>query len=164
MKSHSTYNTDDRRWNAVVGREHSADGCFYYAVMTTGIFCRPSCSSKLPNRENIEYFISSQDAQASGYRPCKKCKPTGITVKEEVKQKIIKACRIIENSNTVPKVIDLAKELELSPSYFHSHLQFEGTKGSIPLLTLQRQNRGSGYVRGVGKPRNTVFLPLDSLK
>jgi AraC family transcriptional regulator of adaptative response/methylated-DNA-[protein]-cysteine methyltransferase len=87
--------------------------------MTTGIFCRPSCSSKLPNRENVEYFISSRDAQASGYRPCKKCKPTGITVKEEVKQKIIKACRIIENSNTVPKLIDLAKELELSPYYFH---------------------------------------------
>ncbi len=119
MKSLSTYNTDDRRWNAVVGREQSADECFYYAVMTTGIFCRPSCSSKLPNRENVEYFISSQDAQASGYQPCKKCKPTGTTVNEEVEQKIIKACRIIENSNTVPKLVDLAKELGLSPYYFH---------------------------------------------
>ncbi|MGB3225580.1 MAG: bifunctional DNA-binding transcriptional regulator/O6-methylguanine-DNA methyltransferase Ada [Desulforhopalus sp.] len=119
MKSHSTYTTDDRRWNAVVGKEQSADGCFYYAVMTTGIFCRPSCSSRLPNRENVEFFISSEDAQASGYRPCKKCKPTGTTVKEEAEQKIIKACRIIENSNTVPKLIDLAKELKLSPYYFH---------------------------------------------
>ena len=119
MKYHSPYNTDDRRWNAVVGRDQSADGCFYYAVVTTGIFCRPSCTSKLPNRENVEYFISSQDAQASGYRPCKKCKPTGTTVKEEVEHKIIKACRIIENSNTVPKLVDLAKELELSPYYFH---------------------------------------------
>lgn len=119
MKSNCTYHTDDRRWNAVVGREQSADGYFYYAVMTTGIFCRPSCSSKVPNRENVVYFTSNQDALASGYRPCKKCKPTGTTVKEEIEQKIIKACRIIEYSNTVPKLIDLAKELALSPGYFH---------------------------------------------
>ena len=119
MKTHSTYNTDDRRWHAVVGREQSADGHFYYAVITTGIFCRPSCSAKLPNRENVEYFISSQDAQSSGYRPCRKCRPTETTVKEEAEQKIIKACRIIENSSTVPKLIDLAIALELSPYYFH---------------------------------------------
>ncbi len=119
MKSHSTYKTDEKRWNAVVAREPSADGSFYYAVMTTGIFCRPSCSSKLPNRENVEYFFSSQEAQVAGYRPCKKCRPTGTTIKDEAEQKIIKACRIIENSNTVPKLVELAKELELSPYHFH---------------------------------------------
>ncbi len=119
MKSHSPYNTDDRRWNAIVAREQAADECFYYAVKTTGIFCRPSCSSKVPNRINVEYFISSQEAKTSGYLPCKKCRPTGTTVKDEAEEKIIRACRIIEKSNTVPKLIDLAKEVELSPYHFH---------------------------------------------
>lgn len=119
MKQLSTYSTDAERWKAVVDREKSADGCFYYAVKTTGIFCRPSCSSKLPNRENVEYFLSCQDAQESGYRACKKCRPTGTTGKDEAEQKVIKACRIIEKSNAVPKLGDLAKEVGLSPYHFH---------------------------------------------
>ena len=119
MKQLSTYSTDAERWKAVVDREKSADGCFYYAVKTTGIFCRPSCSSKLPNRENVEYFLSCQDAQESGYRACKKCRPTGTTGKDEAEQKVIKACRIIEKSNPVPKLGDLAKEVGLSPYHFH---------------------------------------------
>jgi len=119
MKSSSTYTTDDIRWKAIVAREQAADGHFYYAVKTTGVFCRPSCSSKMPNRENVEYFVNSQGAQAAGYRPCKKCKPAGTTTKEAIEQKIISACRVIENSHMVPKLADLAKGLELSPGYFH---------------------------------------------
>jgi AraC family transcriptional regulator of adaptative response/methylated-DNA-[protein]-cysteine methyltransferase len=119
MKQFSTYLTDVDRWKSVVNREKSADGSFYYAVKTTGIFCRPSCSAKLPKRENVEYFLSCQEALASGYRACKKCRPTGRTVSEEAEQKIIKACRIIENSNTIPKLFDLAKKVELSPYHFH---------------------------------------------
>jgi AraC family transcriptional regulator of adaptative response/methylated-DNA-[protein]-cysteine methyltransferase len=119
MTQFSKYINDVDRWKAVVDRENSADGCFYYAVKTTGIFCRPSCSSKLPNCENVEYFLSCQEAQASGYRACKKCRPTGTSVKEETEQKIIKACRIIENSNAVPKLVDLAKKVGLSSYHFH---------------------------------------------
>ena len=119
MKKVIKYLTDTDRWHAVVERDTSADGCFYYGVKTTGIFCRPSCSSRLPNRENIEYFISSQEAKASGYRECKKCKPTETSIKEETQQKVIKACRIIENSNEIPKLADLAKEVGLSAYHFH---------------------------------------------
>lgn len=119
MKQNSEYITDDARWRAVVHRKQSADGYFYYGVKTTGISCRPSCSSRLPNRENVEYLVSCQEALASGYRACKKCRPSESTTEDETKLKIIKACRIIENANTVPKLIDLAKEVELSPYYFH---------------------------------------------
>ena len=119
MKPQTIYNTDDRRWKAVARREQSADRCFYYAVMTTGIFCRPGCPSRLPKRENVEYFISSQAAMASGYRPCKKCKPTATNANEDTERKIIAACRIIENSTAVPKLADLARKLQLSPYYFH---------------------------------------------
>jgi AraC family transcriptional regulator, regulatory protein of adaptative response / methylated-DNA-[protein]-cysteine methyltransferase len=119
MKDHSTYITDDCRWSAVSTRNQAADGSFYYAVKTTGIFCRPSCSSKLPNRENVEFFITCKEALEAGYRPCKKCRPTGNTPQEVVEQKIVTTCRLIENSNTMPKLADLAKEVGLSPYHFH---------------------------------------------
>lgn len=119
MKDQSIFITDDRRWSAVSTKDQTADGSFYYAVKTTGIFCRPSCSSKLPNRENVEFFISCKEALKAGYRPCKKCRPTGNTIREVVEQKIVKACRSMENSNTIARLADLAKEAGLSPYHFH---------------------------------------------
>ena len=58
MTDNKKYDSDNRRWHAVASREQAADGSFYYGARTTGVFCRPSCSSRLPNRENVEYFIS----------------------------------------------------------------------------------------------------------
>lgn len=119
MKKHTKYPTDGSRWEAVVTKERSADGCFYYAVKTTGVFCLPSCSSRLPNRVNVEFFDSCQEALKAGYRACKKCRPAGTTIEEEAEQKIITACRILENSNTVPKLFELAEKVGLSPYHFH---------------------------------------------
>lgn len=67
--------TDDEKWNAVAENDERYDGVFYYAVKTTGLFCRPSCRSKLPLRENVEYFDCVQDALAAGYKICKRCRP-----------------------------------------------------------------------------------------
>lgn len=119
MTDIKAYNSDNRRWHAITNREQAADGSFYYGVRTTGVFCRPSCSSRLPNRENVEYFINCKEAQSAGYRPCKRCKPTGNSQKEVIEQKIIIACRRIEQSNTPLKLDDLAKGAGLSPYYFH---------------------------------------------
>ncbi|MFW2368984.1 MAG: bifunctional DNA-binding transcriptional regulator/O6-methylguanine-DNA methyltransferase Ada [Desulforhopalus sp.] len=113
------FNTDDTRWNAVCDNSSDADGAFYYAVITTGIYCRPSCRSKLPRRDNVEYFMSCNDAEAAGYRACKRCKPTALSKAEEIEQKIILACRIIEQSETSIKLDELATHVNLSPYHFH---------------------------------------------
>lgn len=55
-------------------KDASYDGLFFVAVRTTGIFCRPSCSS-CPKRENVEFFLSLREAMLAGYRPCKRCRP-----------------------------------------------------------------------------------------
>lgn len=55
--------------------DDSYDGVFFYAVKTTGIFCRPSCKSRCPNKENITFFQTSVDAKRAGFRPCKRCRP-----------------------------------------------------------------------------------------
>ena len=61
----------DIRWEAVKNRD--TDGDFVYAVRTTGIYCRPGCASRLPRRENVEFFNRREDAEERGYRVCKRC-------------------------------------------------------------------------------------------
>ena len=66
--------TEDEMRDAVRRSDASYDGLFFYAVKTTGIFCRPSCRSKLPRRENVLFFASGAQARAAGFRPCKRCR------------------------------------------------------------------------------------------
>lgn len=66
--------THEEKWTAVSENDASYDGIFFYAVKTTGIYCRPSCKSKQPKRENICFFDSSEEARAAGFRPCKRCR------------------------------------------------------------------------------------------
>ncbi|MGW9527928.1 bifunctional transcriptional activator/DNA repair enzyme AdaA [Paenibacillus terrae] len=67
----------DEKWKAIVENDKSYDDEFFYAVKTTGIFCRPSCKSRPPKRENIRLFKTAEQALAEHFRPCKRCKPTG---------------------------------------------------------------------------------------
>ncbi len=66
---------DDDKWNALVQRDMQSDGVFFYGVLTTGIYCRPICSSRLPNRINVRFFSSREEAENAGFRPCKRCHP-----------------------------------------------------------------------------------------
>lgn len=67
--------TDAMRWDAVRRCDTGADGQFVYAVVTTGICCRPSCRAKKPLRKNIRFFDTARQAVAAGFRPCKRCRP-----------------------------------------------------------------------------------------
>jgi AraC family transcriptional regulator of adaptative response/methylated-DNA-[protein]-cysteine methyltransferase len=66
---------DEARWQAVVARSRAADGAFYTAVRTTGVYCRPSCAGR-PLRKNVAFYASCMDAERAGFRACKRCKPT----------------------------------------------------------------------------------------
>ena len=68
------FKSQDERWAAVAARDASADGVFYTAVKTTGVFCKPSCAGR-PLRKNVEFFETKEAARAAGYRACKRCKP-----------------------------------------------------------------------------------------
>ena len=67
--------TEFEKWEALTNCHSEQDGAFFYGVKTTGVFCRPSCRSREPKRENVVFFESAQDAQISGFRPCKRCRP-----------------------------------------------------------------------------------------
>src|SRR5947207_14288119 len=69
---------EDSRWQAVLGRDGSSDGKFVFAVSSTGIYCRPSCPSKRPKRENVTFFHRPQEAETAGFRECLRGRPTAI--------------------------------------------------------------------------------------
>jgi hypothetical protein len=68
------YSNDDARWEAVRRRDRGADGVFFCAVRTTGVYCRPSCAGR-PHRENVTFYATAADAERAGFRPCKRCRP-----------------------------------------------------------------------------------------
>jgi AraC family transcriptional regulator, regulatory protein of adaptative response / methylated-DNA-[protein]-cysteine methyltransferase len=69
----------DVRWQAVVARDASFDGQFYYSVETTGVYCRPSCAARPARRENVAFHATAEEAQRAGFRPCKRCRPDRIS-------------------------------------------------------------------------------------
>jgi AraC family transcriptional regulator of adaptative response/methylated-DNA-[protein]-cysteine methyltransferase len=72
---HSAMPSETEMFRALLNRDSAYEGVFYVAVLTTGIFCRPTCPARKPNRENVEFFPRVSDALAAGYRPCARCTP-----------------------------------------------------------------------------------------
>lgn len=109
-------------WHAVMSRSRTADGLFVYAVATTGIYCRPSCSARRPHRQNVRFFATPERAEAAGFRACKRCRPTEQGVPDTraiAVARITEACRRIESSEEMPSLTALARSVGLSPSHFH---------------------------------------------
>ena len=129
-KTASTLAANDPRWAQVVARDRSADGQFWYSVATTGIYCRPSCPSRVANPRNVQLHNTLEAAKATGFRPCKRCNPDGLSVDAKNAALVAKACRLIENSEEVPSLSDLASAVERSPSHFHR--LFKATTGLTP--------------------------------
>jgi AraC family transcriptional regulator of adaptative response/methylated-DNA-[protein]-cysteine methyltransferase len=69
--------TDEARWAAVVEKNSRFDDSFVYSVATTGVYCRPSCPARPAKRMNVRFHATCAEAEAAGFRPCKRCKPTG---------------------------------------------------------------------------------------
>lgn len=114
---------DDPRWAAVVARSRDADGTFYYSVRTTGVYCRPSCGARLARPENVSFHDTREDAEAAGFRPCKRCRPDEDSLTERQRRKIVAACRVIEQAlecaEPVPGLGELAGRIGVSRYHFH---------------------------------------------
>jgi len=108
----------ESRWKAVIARQHDGDDPFVYAVKTTGVFCRPGCSSRVPKKENVVFFNEAAEARKAGFRPCKRCNPLDRPVQQERLEKIIQACRRIDMVEQSPSLETLASEACMSPGYF----------------------------------------------
>jgi AraC family transcriptional regulator of adaptative response/methylated-DNA-[protein]-cysteine methyltransferase len=114
-----TSTVSDRRWARIVARDKTADGHLWYSVLTTGIYCRPSCPSRAANPKNVQLHDTLESARATGCRPCKRCNPDGLSTDAENASLVAKACKIIEEHDEEPSLDELADAVQLSPSYFH---------------------------------------------
>lgn len=110
---------DDPRWARIVARDKSADDRLWYSVATTGVYCRPSCPSRTANPKNVQLHDSLASARATGFRPCKRCNPEGLSTDRENAAIVARACRMIEESEEEPSLSDLADAVSRSPSHFH---------------------------------------------
>jgi AraC family transcriptional regulator, regulatory protein of adaptative response / methylated-DNA-[protein]-cysteine methyltransferase len=113
------FDTDEARWKAVRSREAGADGSFVYAVATTGVYCRPSCPARPARRENISFHVTAADAEAAGFRACKRCRPDGCSPGEMRAEAVARACRLIDEAEEAPSLEDLAAAAGISRFYFH---------------------------------------------
>jgi AraC family transcriptional regulator of adaptative response/methylated-DNA-[protein]-cysteine methyltransferase len=109
----------DPRWARVRHRDKTADGLFWYSVATTSVYCRPSCPSRGANPGNVRLHDTLDDARATGFRPCKRCNPDGLSSDAANAALVAKACRLIAHSDTAPSLAALADAVDLSPGYFH---------------------------------------------
>lgn len=123
------------RWNAVIHNDPAYDGKFFYAVKSTGIFCRPSCKSRPPKIENIRLFETAEQALAAHFRPCKRCKPTGERMPDDEWIQLV-TDYIDQNYGTNLTLEVLAEASHGSP--YHLHRTFKKVKGLTPVEYIQQ--------------------------
>jgi len=111
--------TDRQRWDALIHRNSQAEGTFLYAVKTAGIYCRPTCASRLPNRANVRFFTTCPDAEQADFRACKRCQPNTISSRQQQSDTIANIYKLIETSNRSLSLSALAKAAGLSQYHFH---------------------------------------------
>lgn len=121
---------EERYWNAVKARDRGFDGEVYYSVATTGVYCRPSCPARLAKRENVAFHASCRDAEAAGFRPCRRCRPNEPSLHERYAAKVAAACRLIEQAAEHPRLDELAEAAGLSA--YHFHRVFKAVAGVTP--------------------------------
>jgi AraC family transcriptional regulator, regulatory protein of adaptative response / methylated-DNA-[protein]-cysteine methyltransferase len=124
------YASNEERWQAVADKDRNGDGKFVYAVKTTGVYCRPSCPARSARRENVVFYASPENAEAAGFRPCRRCKPTAPALEELRRRTVAAACRAIQAAEETPDLEALARSAGMSR--FHFQRIFKAATGVSP--------------------------------
>ncbi len=117
----------DCAWAAVLRRDRAMDGSFVTGVLTTGIYCRPSCAARHPKRENVRFFADGAEAAAAGLRACLRCRPDEVS---RDRAAIEAALALIESAEEPLSLEQLAARAGYSP--FHFHRLFKRATGVTP--------------------------------
>jgi AraC family transcriptional regulator, regulatory protein of adaptative response / methylated-DNA-[protein]-cysteine methyltransferase len=125
-----THASEIRQWEAVMRRDPNQDGRFVFAVSSTGVYCRPSCPSRRPRRQNVTFFRKPDEAEKAGYRACLRCRPRAIGGNPQME--MVKAlCRYIEQHLDEPVTLArLGETFRQSP--FHLQRTFKAVLGISP--------------------------------
>src|SRR5262245_28761845 len=114
-----------------MARDKGQDGAFVYGVRSTRVYCRPSCPSRRPNREQVEFFRLPEAAEQAGFRACLRCRPGDAEIQEPHLELVRRACRYIEeNLDEQVTLSALGDEVGLSP--YHLQRLFKRVMGITP--------------------------------
>ena len=102
-------------WRAVQNNDARFNGAFVYGVSSTNIYCKPSCAARLPKRENVRFFATTEMAEAKGFRACLRCQPRNESANPQT-EIVLHACEIIESEENIA-LENLSAELNLSASH-----------------------------------------------
>jgi AraC family transcriptional regulator of adaptative response/methylated-DNA-[protein]-cysteine methyltransferase len=153
----SAWSTDAERWDALTQRDPHADGAFFYGVKTTGVFCRPSCASRQPRRENVDFFATTDAARAAGYRDCKRCQPGGLPRELEI---VKRACAALDaDPQQRLTLAQLSDAVHVSP--FHLQRLFKRVVGVSP-RQYQAAQRGAALREALHRGTDVTRATVDA--
>jgi AraC family transcriptional regulator of adaptative response/methylated-DNA-[protein]-cysteine methyltransferase len=145
---------EEEAWRAVKARDRRADGRFVTGVLTTGIYCRPSCAARHPKRENVRFFASGAEAGAFGLRPCLRCLPDDVTREAAALEK---AFALLEQAERPLALSALAMEAGYSPHHFHR--LFKRATGVTPAAYVRgrRAKAMAEILTGQGRVTDAIY-------
>src|SRR5947209_17715432 len=118
-------------WEAVSARDARFDGLFVYAVRSTGVYCKPSCPSRRPRREQVSFFASCEEAEAGGFRACKRCLPREAPASDPSAGMVLRVCGLIEErEGEAVSLEELGEAAGVSPH--HLQRTFRKVTGITP--------------------------------
>ena len=123
------------KWQAIIDNDASYNNQFFYAVKTTGIFCKPSCKSRVPKKENVRIFLNAEQALHANFRPCKRCKPTNERLPDSEWVALI--TEYIDKNFIEKLTLETLADIAHGSPY-HLHRTFKKIKGITPVEYIQQ--------------------------
>ncbi|GME35877.1 hypothetical protein GTA08_BOTSDO09615 [Neofusicoccum parvum] len=141
---HPQFTTPSSRWRALLTRNPAAHASFVYAVLTTRIYCRPTCAARLARRANVTFYDDAARAAAAGFRACKRCGPDGETdgEREAGRRAARRAKEVLEREGGRVVWREVAREVGRAPRYLHE--VFKAVVGVTPGVYAEGLRRGRG--------------------
>ncbi|MBT2653929.1 methylphosphotriester-DNA--protein-cysteine methyltransferase family protein [Bacillus sp. ISL-18] len=160
----------DENWKAIIENDPAYNDLFFYAVKSTGIFCKPSCKSRVPKKENVRIFQSSEQAMLANFRPCKRCKPTEPNLPDQ--EWIHSITNFIQENYHCKLTLETLAEISHGSPY-HLQRTFKKVKGMTPVeyihdvriikakeLLIKSDRAVAEISRMVGMPNTPYFITL----
>lgn len=148
----------DEAWAAMKRRDRRFDGRFVTGVLSTGIYCRPSCAARHPNRANVRFFADGAAARAAGLRPCKRCRPDEVGRDEAA---VLAAIDEIKSSaeefGGIPQLAELAELTGYSPSHFQRVFKRETGLSPAAYARALREERARDALSGGGNVTDAIY-------
>ncbi len=144
-------------WQALHNRDAAFEGALFYGVLTTGIYCRPGCPARRPNRENVRFFSDTQSAERAGLRACKRCRPEAHSVASDAARIVIDCCNSMAEAQPSRTLAELARDAHVSERTLRR--DFKMLLGIAPGQYLQavKAARLRGALRGGARVTDAVY-------